>query len=324
MARAPSGGGVLNVSEESRNQTAPTEFSGKLTVFVVPEGQTSLHRWHLPGWLLSRRVHVALAVLLMVGLIHYGFSVWQSLRVPGLVDENVRLRDEMAELTVRLESVENNLSRIETLDVRVRKILGLEFDAAEQGPGVGGPLVPPTESYQGFSARDAAKLRRLDTHIELAASKAHVQENNLQDLLNYFSEQRSQLSSTPSIWPVRGWVTSAFGVREDPFTGENRIHEGLDIAASIGTPIKAPADGIVTYVGARGGYGKVLTIDHGYGVITHYGHLSEQRVTEGQRVTRGDLIATVGNTGRSTGPHLHYEVLINGLPVNPYNYIFDD
>ena len=314
---------MLDVSTESRQNTTPNDNSGKMTVFVVPEGQTTHHRWHLPGWLLDRRVHIALAVVLVIGLVHYGFSVWQSLRVPNLVEENVRLRDQMAELTVRLESVENNLSRVETLDARVRKILGLEFDAAEQGPGLGGPLVPSSDSYQGFAPRDAAKLRRLDTHIELASSQTRVQENSLQDLLNYFSEQRSQLASTPSVWPVRGWVTSSFGSREDPFTGETRVHEGLDIAASLGTPVKAPADGVVTYVGAKGGYGKVLSIDHGYGIVTQYGHLSEQRVEEGQRVSRGDVIATVGNTGRSTGPHVHYEVLVDGLPVNPHQYILN-
>jgi murein DD-endopeptidase MepM/ murein hydrolase activator NlpD len=132
------------------------------------------------------------------------------------------------------------------------------------------------------------------------------------------------LASTPSIWPVRGWVTSGFGKRLSPFTGRKNLHTGIDIATRHGTVVVAPADGVVTRVTTKYDMGKLVEIDHGYGILTRYGHNSEILVRPGQRVRRGQPIARVGNTGRSTGPHLHYEVRLNGVPVNPMRYIVDD
>jgi murein DD-endopeptidase MepM/ murein hydrolase activator NlpD len=128
-------------------------------------------------------------------------------------------------------------------------------------------------------------------------------------------------NSAPNLWPVEGQVTGSFGERIDPFNGEGAFHSGVDIGSSYGAKIIAPADGLVTLVDTMGGYGKTIMIDHGNGISTRYGHLSGFAVTVGQRVQRGDLIGYVGESGRSTGPHLHYEVRINDTPVNPYKYL---
>jgi murein DD-endopeptidase MepM/ murein hydrolase activator NlpD len=128
-------------------------------------------------------------------------------------------------------------------------------------------------------------------------------------------------NSAPSLWPVQGLVTGSFGERIDPFNGEGAFHSGVDIGSSYGAPIVAPADGMVTLTDTMGGYGKTIMIDHGNGISTRYGHLSGFAVTAGQRVQRGDVIGYVGESGRSTGPHLHYEVRINDTPVNPYKYL---
>lgn len=128
-------------------------------------------------------------------------------------------------------------------------------------------------------------------------------------------------NSAPNLWPVEGQVTGSFGERIDPFNGEGAFHSGVDIGSSYGHPIVAPADGVVTLTDTMGGYGKTIMIDHGNGISTRYGHLSGFAVTAGQRVQRGDLIGYVGESGRSTGPHLHYEVRINDTPVNPYKYL---
>jgi hypothetical protein len=128
-------------------------------------------------------------------------------------------------------------------------------------------------------------------------------------------------SVTPSIWPVRGAITAGFGQRMDPFSGEGNFHNGVDIAAPVGTPIRAAADGILFHAGPDAGYGNEALIDHGYGLTTKYGHLRNLMVVVGQEVTRGQIIGTVGMTGRTTGPHLHYEVLVGGIPVNPVNYL---
>ena len=131
----------------------------------------------------------------------------------------------------------------------------------------------------------------------------------------------ARASSSPSLWPVEGQVTGSFGERIDPFNGEGAFHSGVDISSAYGHPVIAPADGVVTFADFFGGYGKAIMIDHGHGISTRYGHLSGFSVTSGQEVHRGDTIGYVGLSGRSTGPHLHYEVRINDTPVNPYKYL---
>jgi len=128
-------------------------------------------------------------------------------------------------------------------------------------------------------------------------------------------------SAAPNLWPVEGPVTGSFGERTDPFNGEGAFHSGVDISATFGQPVIAPADGIVTFADQMGGYGRAVEIDHGRGITTRYGHLANFAVTCGQRVQRGDIIGYVGLSGRSTGPHLHYEVRIHETPVNPYKYL---
>jgi murein DD-endopeptidase MepM/ murein hydrolase activator NlpD len=129
------------------------------------------------------------------------------------------------------------------------------------------------------------------------------------------------VASAPTLWPVEGRVTSSFGEREDPFNGEGAFHSGVDIATTYGTPVHAPADGVVVSAAFGSGYGREVVIDHGHGVRTIYGHLSGFAVVAGQTVKRGDVIAYVGDSGRSTGAHLHYEVRIHDQPVNPHKYL---
>jgi murein DD-endopeptidase MepM/ murein hydrolase activator NlpD len=128
-------------------------------------------------------------------------------------------------------------------------------------------------------------------------------------------------NSLPNLWPIDGQVTASFGERIDPFNGEGAFHSGVDIGSNYGHPIIAPADGVITFADFMGGYGKLIMMDHGHGITTRYGHLSGFAVTPGQHVHRGDTIGYVGLSGRSTGPHLHYEVRINDTPVNPYKYL---
>ncbi len=131
----------------------------------------------------------------------------------------------------------------------------------------------------------------------------------------------ARANSAPNLWPVDGRVTASFGERIDPFNGEGAFHMGVDIGSSYGHPVIAPADGVVIGAEFMGGYGKAIILDHGHGISTRYGHLSGFAVTAGQQVHRGDTIGYVGSSGRSTGPHLHYEVRINDTPVNPYKYL---
>lgn len=148
-------------------------------------------------------------------------------------------------------------------------------------------------------------------------------EMNVHELDQYLLDKQSVLRSTPTIMPARGWITSYYGPRKSPHSGRLRMHEGLDIGARTGTPILAPADGVVTFSGKKMGFGNLVHIDHGYGIETIYAHAHTLTATKGDLVKRGEKIATIGSTGFSTGPHLHYEVRVNGTPVDPLFYILD-
>jgi murein DD-endopeptidase MepM/ murein hydrolase activator NlpD len=184
---------------------------------------------------------------------------------------------------------------------------------------------PPNDESQGeLTVEGQRDYGSLAVRIDQAVAETSVREQGILELWESLSERQSLMSGTPSIKPARGWFTSKFGYRVSPFTGRPVMHNGLDIAAPPGSPISAPADGVVSFAGYDPGYGKLVSIDHGYGVVTRFGHTSQIFVEVGQKIHRRDVIAAVGNTGRSTGPHCHYEVRVNGVPVDPQNYILDE
>lgn len=148
-------------------------------------------------------------------------------------------------------------------------------------------------------------------------------EGNIHALDQHLLDKESFLNSTPTILPAEGWITSYFGQRISPYLGKLKMHEGLDVGAPPGTPISAPADGIVTFSGEKAGFGKFVQVDHGYGIETIYAHNQSLNVRAGEKVKRGRLLAAVGNTGHSTGPHLHYEVRVNGIAVDPLYFILE-
>ena len=148
-------------------------------------------------------------------------------------------------------------------------------------------------------------------------------EDSLSEVEKLLEAKKMMLVYTPSIWPLMGWVTSGFGIRTNPFTGLTQMHEGFDIANHVGTIVIAPADGTVSDIADDVGLGRALVISHGFGIMTYYGHLNKALVRIGQNVKRGDTIAEVGMSGKTTGPHLHYEVRVNGIPVNPMRYILN-
>ncbi len=161
-------------------------------------------------------------------------------------------------------------------------------------------------------------------HAEKISKKADGIDKNLNTLVTFFEQQTKKLASTPTIWPVNGWLTSAFGKRTDPFTRKNAFHNGMDIAASFGSPIRATADGFISHVKSEKIGGNVVIISHGGGYTTVYCHLSKFKVKPGQKVKRGDVIGLIGQTGKSLGPHLHYEVRVNGTPADPYYHILEE
>ncbi len=169
----------------------------------------------------------------------------------------------------------------------------------------------------------ASKFAMFDYNFNNINKTIQNLEVRIHDLDLFLLDKKSFLKSLPTLIPTRGWLTSFYGPRKSPYSGRVKMHEGIDIGARLGSPIIAPADGIVTYTGNKPGFGIYIQLDHGYGIETIYAHANKSNVTKGKKVQRGDLIALVGNTGYSTGPHVHYEIRVNGTPVDPIFFILD-
>jgi murein DD-endopeptidase MepM/ murein hydrolase activator NlpD len=195
--------------------------------------------------------------------------------------------------------------------------------APSTAPAEGPALPPDLMEREGITSLGARNVARLSEVADLLSVKAKERSDSLVLLVDALQEKSHRLASMPSVWPAKGWLTSRFGPRMSPFTGRRSHHAGIDIASRSGTPILAPARGRVKSVGSRGPLGNSLTIDHGYGLKTFYGHTKEIFVKVGDTVERGQKVAEIGSTGRSTGPHLHYAIHVKGKARDPLNYIFD-
>ena len=300
------------------------------TVLVVPDRSDRTRKFRVQKSLLVR-IAVALSLLGVAAggmAVHYFMVVGQVVENRLLREENAQLRTQVKLVREKVAHVTQTLDRVERFDQKLRALT--QLNDPERNLAIG-PL--PADDQAGgeeaegerpFGHRGAPQNAAfLPSKLDSLSAEAQRQEQSIQELTRYFEDQKDLLASTPSLWPVRGWVTSDFGVRLDPYTAERAMHRGLDIANAAGTPVFAPSDGVVIFDGTEGGYGNVLVLDHGYGVRTRYGHLSKIFVRLGDRVKRGEKVAAIGNTGRSTGPHLHYEVRVNGIPENPRKFILE-
>ena len=239
-------------------------------------------------------------------------------RLQELRATNAHLHSQLNLLSSRVDSLSALLDSVFMRDVAIRVLAGLKVPPKEvRRMGVGGTATSSSDEFA------EPKVREIQENLDRLLRFARFERQSLEEVYKKLQTDEELRRRTPSIPPTQGVYTSGFGFRRDPFTGERRFHEGLDIRAPIGTPVIAPADGIVKRVGYDRGYGRFIEIDHGYGITTRYAHLSETLVRIGQRVKRGDLIGRVGNTGRSTAPHLHYEVRLFGKPKNPVDYIIN-
>ena len=227
-----------------------------------------------------------------------------------------------------IEKLRVQLAEMKVLTTKVREMLGLQqdFDGAVSGQG-GEELLETFPDQEHSEVRKYMGLDEIpsDMHRELAwlRSDAKIEHRDLQALVETVKNRRARWEATPAIWPAKGWVTSGFGARISPFTGRPAKHHGIDIRGAIGTPVSASAAGTVVHRKHDTGFGNVITIAHGYGLSTQYGHLHTMDVKVGQKVARGDVIGTIGNTGLSTGPHLHYEVIVNKVRVDPRKFIIE-
>jgi murein DD-endopeptidase MepM/ murein hydrolase activator NlpD len=253
----------------------------------------------------------------------YDYNSAKDRELQSVRNELMRQKTQVQDFALSLLDYKRQMLLLRDLDTKLRRVVSLApRNRAQQVLGIGGPdeLGLRNLAAMGEKGQEEA-LREMRGELSQLKGAASRQEVSLQLLLGYFEDKRSLSASTPSIWPVRGWITSPFGNRLSPFSGIIIFHEGLDIAAQTGSPVMAPAEGVVIKAGFDAGYGNMVEISHGYGFRTLFAHNSRITVKTGQRVKRGDIICYVGDTGSSTGPHLHYEVRRNGLPVNPMKYM---
>ena len=227
------------------------------------------------------------------------------------------------ELRTQKEELKNRYTRLEQVaqerDIQVASLGSLASEVSSLYGLKTDPILTPTDTVQ--DAQVSSSLDRLYTLKDTALSGAASTGISLGLTRNVTPADWLRANSAPNLWPVEGAVTGSFGERIDPFNGEGAFHSGVDISANYGQAVVAPADGIVIFADFMGGYGRAIALDHGHAITTRYGHLASFAVALGQYVHRGDTIGYVGLSGRSTGPHLHYEVRINDTPVNPHKYL---
>jgi murein DD-endopeptidase MepM/ murein hydrolase activator NlpD len=225
----------------------------------------------------------------------------------------VTQRKQIKKFADEINSLKSKLVDLNSFEKQLRIVANIEKPAGQDNLfGVGGSTPGDLDTQIPLTDKHNSLVREMHEQTKQLDLASTNQKQGFESLLKYLKEQRNLLASTPAIRPVSGWISSRFGYRLSPFTGLREFHKGLDIATRIGTPIVATADGVVTFAGRKGLLGKVIIIDHGHGMVKR-----------GESIKRGDTIALVGNTGRSTGPHLHYEVRLNGIPVNPEKYILN-
>lgn len=241
---------------------------------------------------------------------------------------NQALSSEVAILGQRLGTLSDTLAVITRRNEEVRLVAGLDpLSPQVEQAGIGGPNGPWPDRERLLSDAGVVGREALGVHVDLDAliRRANVLATSFREAADSLGAHVQQMRATPSIMPTTGFLTSRFSsIRYHPILHENRPHEGIDITAAFGTPIVAPAAGRVIKVGWENGYGLMVELDHGYGLQTKYAHMSRTAVQVGQMVKRGDRLGYVGSTGLSTGPHLHYEVIVNGRPVDPLRYILPD
>lgn len=306
----------------------------RITIFIAshsgaPVKQLTMSRMFLAGvgFFVAAGIVLAGYVLFDYCLLQEKASIARQLSAKIASQRNAleEQRQQIKDLAGRINAMKAQLFELHEFEKKIRIIADIEDQSDNFSLfGIGGAPLEDIETRAYMEERQNALVREMHSHLNLLEEAFSTQEDGFSSLFGCLEDKRELLASTPAIRPVNGgWITSRFEYRKSPFTGRREFHHGLDIAASMDTPVLSSADGEVIYSGNKGGFGKIIIVNHGRGVVTRYGHLNKCLKKNGDRVKRDDVIGTVGNTGQSTGPHLHYEVRMNGVPVNPEAYILN-
>jgi murein DD-endopeptidase MepM/ murein hydrolase activator NlpD len=337
-------------------QVSGVESNDSYTVVIFRGSTAKPLRFSFPRKFV-RKILILAAIILAADILvisHYVVRTGEVWELSAFRSEALSARQQTAAFSTAVDDLKKRLTSMKEVNQRLRVMLGIEMPkTGDQLNGRGGEETPlpegstvnspdklirggavlqPASTVDGLNELNASKPTDLDEQELVAAvrdgivwlaKEADVQEQTLQELALAAEQKSSRWAATPSIWPVKGWVTSGFGPRVSPFTEKPAWHDGLDIGAAANAPVQAPAQGRVTSVGFDSKLGNVVKLDHGFGIETLYGHLAKALVKEGQRVKRGDVVGLVGSSGLATGPHLHYMVKVNGQTFDPSKYILD-
>ena len=292
------------------------------SVIIVPHSKTSTRTLTFSKRAVKLLIGGAGVLVLILGvfLVDYFSMTFMRTKYRALVRESSEQKERIAVTENNVKRLEATVTNYEDYARKLNILMGFKSaDVIAGEPGLGGG-----DPGEGGGPQAAVPSNLSLGSIKSLVLKAESVEKNLDSLVGVLESQAARLALTPTIWPTQGWISSPFGYRIDPYTGRRTFHRGMDIATNFGNPVAAAADGSVTEATFDKFYGNTVIISHGNGVVTQYCHLEKYVVQPGQKVHRGDILGTVGKTGKALGPHLHYEVRINDTAVNPYNYILEE
>jgi len=289
------------------------------TLIFVPHTGARHRKWRLSSGLLKAAAVLGGVALLATTVVsfHYVSFRTELKELRELRLGNAELKRQNLDYEVSVDHLNEKVASLEDFVMKLSVMAGLGDPSIEaMDGGVGGPAQMEFGAPPSAYSHARQELERMRGELSDLEERSRV--------LERFYEQNSlMLASTPSIWPVRGYFSSTYGYRRDPFTGDRAMHHGIDVSTPTGRPVVATADGVVLYAAPRGTYGNVVVIDHKFDMMTRYAHLSKFAVRAGARVKRGDVIGYVGSTGRSRAPHLHYEVWVDDRAVHPLDYVLE-
>ena len=297
-------------------------------IIIQKESEDNVRQWHL-----NREQYIAMvsAIAILLGAFifisaeYLGNHLYEK-RLHKIKNNYVSITKNLQILKERLNEIDENVNQIEEKDLAIRSYAGMpEIDQEIRKLGIGGRSIESAKVFDNFAPVINKELATLELDVEKLSREVNLELNSYSSIYEKVQEDIRRIAMIPSIRPVEeGYLNSTFGYRNDPIDNVKRFHQGQDITVKTGTPIYAPADGIVKRAYYAGGFGNHIKLQHGAGYTTLYAHLSKIKVKHGQKVKRGDIIGLTGNTGRSTAPHLHYEIHHNGKPQNPLDYFFSD
>ena len=294
------------------------------TLMIIPRRKSAVTKLSLSSTLIRGLLVVfILAVLLIFYTIYdYASIKRDKAELARLRIETVEQSQQLQELALKIDEFADRIEEFNQFDKKLRIVANYQISKDKKMLlGIGGAGNNQTKIKDLLDQDQVKLVSGMRKNISQLNEDANVMEKSFTELLKFLREQKSLLAATPSIWPVKGWVTSGFGSRRSPFASGVEFHGGMDIATRMGKEVISPADGFVVEATSQAADGNIIRIDHGHGIMTTYSHLSKFAIKQGTRVKRGDVLGYVGTTGRSTGYHLHYSVYVNKIAVNPRKYL---